>query len=59
MLPPEWVLTGNANWFGSATMPHAGAFTGECGNIADSQSSVMTVDLNYVAAGTVQFWLAG
>ncbi len=56
VLPPEWVLTGNANWFGSGTMPHAGAFTGESGNIADSQSSVMTVDLNYVAAGTARFW---
>ena len=56
VLSAEWVLSGNANWFGSATMPHAGSFDGECGNINDSQTSTMQVSLNYVAAGTVRFW---
>ncbi|MFV8750311.1 hypothetical protein ACNOYE_07150 [Nannocystaceae bacterium ST9] len=56
VLPAEWVLSGNANWFGSATMPHAGGFNGESGNIGDSQTSVMEVTLNYVNPGTVQFW---
>ncbi len=55
-LGAEWVLSGNANWFGSANMPHAGLFAGECGNIADSQISSMEVTLNFVAPGTVSFW---
>jgi hypothetical protein len=55
-LEPEWVLGGNANWFGSAVSVHAGMYAGETGNIADNQTSHMEVTLNFVQAGTVQFW---
>ena len=56
VLPPEWIKSGNQNWFGSMVMPHGGAFTGECGNIADNQSSTIEVNLNFTAAGSVNFW---
>lgn len=56
VLPPEWVFGGNAPWFGSGTSVHAGLFAGETGNIADSQTSYMEVNLNFPANGTVQFW---
>jgi cysteine-rich repeat protein len=56
VLPPEWVLSGNANWFGSQNQPLTGLWDGECGNIGNSQTTSMEVTLNFVANGTVTFW---
>ena len=56
VLGAEWVLGGDANWFGSGTMPHAGSFNGECGDIGDGQTSSMEVSLNFVQDGLVDFW---
>ena len=56
VLGPEWIKTGNVNWFGSMTMPHGGQWTGESGNINDSQTSTIEVKLNYTGPGNVKFW---
>jgi hypothetical protein len=52
VLGAEWV----GNWFGTTTMPQAGSFAAENFDIGDSQTSSMSVTLNYSAAGSVTFW---
>jgi hypothetical protein len=52
-----WVFSGDASWFGSTTMPHAGGFAAQSGLIGDFQSSTMAVTLNYTDTGTLQFWV--
>lgn len=35
---------------------HTGSRSGECGDIADAQSSSMAISLNFSMAGSVSFW---
>gem|GEM_PF-833300 len=50
-----WIQGGNANWTASTTLPYAGTYCGRSGVITDSQTSAMSLTLNFASAGTVSF----
>ncbi|NVB41943.1 hypothetical protein G6O69_29205 [Pseudenhygromyxa sp. WMMC2535] len=52
----EWVLSGNADWYASTTSPNNGTYTGENGDIGNSQTSTMAVTLDFTQDGDVTFW---
>jgi hypothetical protein len=54
-LPPEFGVSGNANWSVSNGSPIAGTFSAVSGNISDSQTSNLMLPVNYAIAGTVAF----
>lgn len=50
-----WVQGGNSNWTASSTLPYQGAWCARSGVISHSQTSQMSLTLNFASAGTVAF----
>jgi hypothetical protein len=53
---PQWTFGGNSPWTISTESPYDGLYCSKSGNIADSQSSEMSIELNLTSAGAVSFF---
>jgi hypothetical protein len=52
---PEFTFSGNADWVVDNSLILNGAFSAHSGDITDSQTSVLRLDVGYAADGTVAF----
>jgi hypothetical protein len=55
VLPPEFTTSGSANWSVTNASPVAGTWSAVSGNIANSQTSTLSLAATYAIAGTVAF----
>lgn len=55
VIPAEFDSSGNALWLADSSNPIAGSFSAGSGDIGDSQSSTLSLAVNYAIAGTVAF----
>ncbi|MBN2828790.1 MAG: choice-of-anchor D domain-containing protein, partial [Candidatus Cloacimonetes bacterium] len=52
----SWYFNGNVNWLVTSTSPYEGAYSATNGDITDSQSSGLLIDMNVTSAGTISFY---
>ena len=53
----DWVMEGDQPWQITSVYPYEGVYSAVSGNIADGQSSVLTIDVDVMIADTVSFVL--